>query len=103
MESVSLPHPETEPVIQILFILGGCRKSEAIGARLLQGFTCVHSFVKDEECEGASHLVRGVGGDFVHGGKFFGLFRFCLYRPFHKFFRKKMKKGKKQKKEAFEQ
>ena len=66
MESVSLPHPEAEPVIKVLFLLAGCMKGETIGAGMLHRFAAVHSFVQDEKGKGASLLIGAVSGDFLH-------------------------------------
>jgi hypothetical protein len=66
MKGSRLPEPEADPVVKVLFILIGCIESETIGARMLQGFAAVHSFVEDEEGERASHLVGAVSGDFLH-------------------------------------
>ena len=86
MEGVSLPHPEAEPVIQILFFLRGCVKCETVRAGLLHWLARVHALVKDEECERASLLIRGVGGDFLHIGLLFGFIPIFPLPPLPQFF-----------------
>jgi len=51
MEGASFPHPEAEPVIQVLFLLVGGVKGEAIRAGLLHGFTAIHALIEDEKRE----------------------------------------------------
>jgi hypothetical protein len=46
-------------------LIGGV-EGETIGAGVLHWFAAVHSFVEDEKCERASHLVGVVSGDFLH-------------------------------------
>jgi len=68
MKGSGLPEAKTNPVEKVLFSLIGCIEGEAIGAGMLHWFAAVHSFVKDEKGEGASHLVGAVSGDFLHIG-----------------------------------
>jgi hypothetical protein len=66
MKGVSLPHTETEPVIEILFILGGCVISEAIRAGMIHWFTAIHTLIQDEKGVRGAGLIRAVSSDFMH-------------------------------------
>jgi len=72
MQGFGLPEAKTDPEKVVLFLLGGGVEGETIRAGMLQGFAAVHSFAEDEECEGASLLIRAVTGDFLHIEKLFG-------------------------------
>jgi hypothetical protein len=66
MKGPGLPESEADPVKMIFFGLLSGVECEAIWAGLLHWFAAVHSFVQDEEGEGASLLVGAVSGDFLH-------------------------------------
>ena len=86
MEGPGLPKAKTEPVIMVLFLLGGGIVSEAIWTGMLQGFAAVHSFVEDEKCEGASLLVGAVSGDFLHVESFLEVSPIFPLPPLPQFF-----------------
>ena len=70
----------------VLFCLISGIEGETIGAGMLQGFAAVHSFVKDEKCEGASLLVGGVSSDFLHIESFLEVSPIFPLAPLPQFF-----------------
>ena len=78
-------------------------KCETIRAGLFHWLASVHALVKDEECERASLLIWGVGGDFLHIGLLFGFIPIFPLPPLPQFFQEKIEKGKKEKKETIRQ
>ena len=86
MKGSGLPKAKTDPVVKILFFLRGCVKCETVRAGLFHWLARVHALVKDEECERASLLIRGVGGDFVHIGLLLGFIPIFPLPPLPQFF-----------------
>ena len=70
----------------VLFGLIGCIEGETIGAGMLHGFAAVHSFVKDEKCEGASLLIWAVSSDFLHIESFLEVIPIFPLAPLPQFF-----------------
>jgi hypothetical protein len=100
MKGPGLPEAEAEPEIMVLFFLAFGVECKTIGAGLFHGFAAVHSFVKDEKGERASHLVGAVSGDFLHIESFLEVTPIFPLAPLPQFFQEKIEKGKKEKKET---
>ena len=86
MQGFGLPEAKTDPVKMVLFLLGGGVESETIGTGLFHGFAAIHSFVEDEECERASHLVWVVSSDFLHIERFLEVSPIFPLAPLPQFF-----------------